>query len=155
MIDFRHRTWASSDRFVPRTFIRPFVRFSQIEASSGIAILVSALIALVVANSPWSDNYFSILETHLRIEFFGFQFEQSVLHLINDGLMTLFFFVVGLEIKREAVLGDLRDPKAAALPDPPGFPTTPFSWGWLRPGTSSSTPPTPESGCSTATFRTT
>lgn len=116
MTDPRHRTWAGSDRFLPRTFIRPFVKFSQMEASSGIAILVAALAALVLANSPWSDTYFALLEEQLRIELFGFRFEHDVLHLINDGLMTIFFFVVGLEIKRESVLGDLRDPKAATLP---------------------------------------
>jgi NhaA family Na+:H+ antiporter len=115
-MEARHQTWATSDRFVPRTFIRPFVKFSQLEASSGIAILVAALIALIIANSPWSETYFSVLEEHLHITFFGWEFEISVLHFINDALMTLFFFVVGLEIKREAVLGDLRDPKAAALP---------------------------------------
>lgn len=112
----RHRTWATSERFVPRTFIRPFVRFSEIEASSGIVLLIAAIAALIWANSPWSESYFSLLETHLTIEFFDFAFDESVLELINDGLMAVFFFVVGLEIKRELVLGDLRDPRAAALP---------------------------------------
>jgi Na+:H+ antiporter, NhaA family len=115
-MDSRHRTWASSERFVPKTFIRPFVRFSQIEASSGIVLLLAAVAALVWANSQWSDTYFTLLEEHLTIQFFGFHFDESVLHLINDGLMAIFFFVVGLEIKRELVLGDLRDPRAAALP---------------------------------------
>jgi Na+:H+ antiporter, NhaA family len=115
-MDSRHRTWATSERFVPKNFIRPFVRFSKIEASSGIVLLLAAVAALVWANSPWSDTYFALLEEHLTIEFFGFHLDESVLHLINDGLMAIFFFVVGLEIKRELVLGDLRDPKAAALP---------------------------------------
>ncbi len=115
-MDSRHRTWATSERFVPKTFIRPFVRFSQIEASSGIILLIAAVVALLWANSAWSDTYFSMLEEHVRIEFFGFHLDESVLHLINDGLMAIFFFVVGLEIKRELVVGDLRDPKAAALP---------------------------------------
>jgi NhaA family Na+:H+ antiporter len=115
-MDSRHRTWASSERFLPKTFIRPFVRFSEIEASSGIVLLVAAVIALIWANSPWSDTYFSILASHLTVDFGGFHIDESVLHLINDGLMAVFFFVVGLEIKRELVLGDLKDPKAAALP---------------------------------------
>ena len=115
-MDRRHTTWASSDRFVPRRFIRPFVRFSTIEASSGIVLLIAAIAALVWANSAYSATYFEILETHITIEFFGFHFDESVQHLINDGLMVIFFFVVGLEIKRELVLGELRDPKAAALP---------------------------------------
>jgi len=112
----RHRTWATSERFVPKTFIRPFVRFSQIEASSGMVLLLAAVAALIWANSPWSETYFSLLEEHVTIELFAFDLDESILHLINDGLMAVFFFVVGLEIKRELVLGDLRDPKAAALP---------------------------------------
>ena len=115
-MDPRHRTWVSSERFVPKVFIRPFARFIEIEAASGIVLLIAAVIAMIWANSAWSDSYFSILEQHLTIEFFDFHFDESVLHLINDGLMTIFFFVVGLEIKRELVLGDLRDPRAAALP---------------------------------------
>jgi len=115
-MDSRHRTWATSERFVPKTFIRPFVRFSQIEASSGILLLIAALAALVWANSGWAETYFSLLDEHLSIELFNFEFDESVLHLINDGLMAIFFFVVGLEIKRELVVGDLQDPKAAALP---------------------------------------
>ena len=116
MYDPRHRTWATSDRFVPRRFVRPFVRFTRIEAASGIVLLVSALVAIVWANSAMSDTYFEILDTHVTIEFGGFHFDESVQHIINDGLMAIFFFVVGMEIKRELVLGDLRDPKAAALP---------------------------------------
>lgn len=115
-MDSRHRTWATSERFVPRTFIRPFVRFSQIEASSGIILLIAAVAALVWANTAWSETYFSLLEEQLTVEFFAFHLDESVLGLINDGLMAVFFFVVGLEIKRELVIGDLRDPRAAALP---------------------------------------
>jgi len=115
-MDPRHRTWATSERFVPKTFIRPFVRFSQIEAASGIVLLAAAIAALIWANSPWSAQYFSLLERHMSLEFFAFHLDESLLHLINDGLMAVFFFVVGLEIKRELVLGDLRDPRAAALP---------------------------------------
>ena len=115
-MDPRHSTWASSDRFVPKTFVRPFVRFSRIEAASGIILLVAAAAAVIWANSSLSETYFSILEERLTIEVFGFHFDESVLEFINDGLMAIFFFVVGLEIKRELVLGDLRDPRAAALP---------------------------------------
>jgi NhaA family Na+:H+ antiporter len=115
-MDPRHRTWATSERFVPKTFIEPVARFTRIEAASGIVLLIAAVVALVWANSGWSETYFSLLEEHLTIEFFSFHLDESVLHLINDGLMAIFFFVVGLEIKRELVLGDLRDPKTAALP---------------------------------------
>jgi len=115
-MDRRHQTWATSERFVPRRFVRPVARFTQIEAASGVVLLVAAVLAIVWANSQWSDTYFRILETPLTVELGGFHLEETVLHLINDGLMAIFFFVVGLEIKRQLVLGDLRDPRAAALP---------------------------------------
>lgn len=116
MIDDRHSTWAGSDRWVPRRFVRPFVRFTRIEAASGLILLLAAVAAIIWANSGWSDTYFEILDEHLTLEFFGFELDESVQHLINDGLMAVFFFVVGLEIKRELVLGDLRDARSAALP---------------------------------------
>ncbi len=115
-MDPRHTTWASSDRWVPRTFVRPLVYFSNIEASSGVVLLVAAIAAIVWANSPWSDAYFSLLDEHFTLEFLGIHLEESLQDLINDGLMAIFFFVVGMEIKRELVVGDLRDPRAAALP---------------------------------------
>ena len=115
-MDRRHQTWATSERFVPRRFVRPVARFTQIEAASGVVLLVAAVLAIIWANSQWSDTYFRILETPLTVELGGFHLEETVLHLINDGLMAIFFFVVGLEIKRQLVLGDLRDPRAAALP---------------------------------------
>ncbi len=114
--DPRHRTWATSDRFVPKRFVRPFVRFTRIEASSGIVLLAAAIAALVWANSAFSEAYFDILDTRLTVEFLDFHLDESVQGIINDGLMAIFFFVVGLEIKRELVVGELRDPKAAALP---------------------------------------
>ena len=116
MIDDRHPTWAGSDRWVPRRFVRPFVRFTRIEAASGIILLIAAVVAIVWANSGWSDTYFELLDEHLTLEFFGIELDESLQHLINDGLMAIFFFVVGLEIKRELVLGDLRDARSAALP---------------------------------------
>ncbi|CAN5798689.1 Na+/H+ antiporter NhaA [soil metagenome] len=111
-----YHTWATSDRLIPKTFVRPFIRFSHVEASSGIVLLVAAIVAILWANSGYSDTYFAILEEHLTITIGNFHFDESVLHLINDGLMAIFFFVVGLEIKREIVLGDLRDRRTAALP---------------------------------------
>jgi NhaA family Na+:H+ antiporter len=111
-----HQTWATSERFIPKAFIRPLLRFGQIEASSGIVLLVAAIVAVIWANSAASDTYHTILDTHLVIELGSFHLDESVLHLINDGLMAVFFFVVGLEIKRELVMGDLQDPKAAVLP---------------------------------------
>lgn len=111
-----YNTWVTSDRFLPKNFVRPFVRFTQIEASSGIVLLVAAVVAVIWANSGFSDTYFRILGERLVITFGSFHLDEPVLYLINDGLMAIFFFVVGLEIKRELVIGDLRDRKAAALP---------------------------------------
>ena len=89
----------------------------EIEAASGIVLVVATIAALVWANSPWSDVYHEILDLHLVLEFGSTHIlDESVEHLINDGLMAIFFFVVGLEIKRELVAGELRDPRAAALP---------------------------------------
>jgi len=111
-----HETWMHSDRYIPRRFVAPVVAFMRAEAGSGIIMLIAAVVAVIWANSTLGDTYFEILETHLKIEFGSFHFDESVEHLINDGLMAIFFFVVGLEIKRELVLGELRDPKAASVP---------------------------------------
>ncbi len=111
-----HKTWMHSDRYVPRRFVAPVAAFMRAEAGSGVIMLIAAVIAVIWANSALGDTYFEILETHLSIELGSFHFDESVEHLINDGLMVIFFFVVGLEIKRELVLGELRDPKAASVP---------------------------------------
>jgi NhaA family Na+:H+ antiporter len=115
-MDRRHQTWASSERFVPQRFVRPFVRFTRIEAASGIVLLAATIAAMVWANSRWSATYFQILETRLIIDFGPIHFDEDLQHVVNDGLMAIFFFVVGLEIKRQVVLGDLSDRKTAALP---------------------------------------
>jgi NhaA family Na+:H+ antiporter len=116
-LDDRHPTWATSNRFMPRTFVRPLLRFTEAEAASGILLLVAAAVALIWANSPWSESYLELFQqTRLELAFGPVHLDESLGQLINDGLMVIFFFVVGLEIKRELVLGDLRDPKAAALP---------------------------------------
>lgn len=115
--DDRHATWAGSERFVPRTFIRPFVRFTRIEAASGIVLLAAAAIALLWANSAWSASYHQVFEeSRVSLGVGPLLLDETLGHFINEGLMAVFFFVVGLEIKRELVVGDLRDPKAAALP---------------------------------------
>jgi Na+:H+ antiporter, NhaA family len=117
LFDERHGTWATSNRFVPRTFVRPFHRFSQIEAASGLALLVATAVALIWANSPLADSYHHLFEeVHLEFSLGPIHLEESLGRFINDGLMAVFFFVVGLEIKRELVLGDLSNPRAAALP---------------------------------------
>ncbi len=110
-------TWIGSDKRLARTIARPVLRFMDVEAAGGIVLVVATIVALIWANSPWSDVYHDILHLKLKIDFGDTHIlEESVEHLINDGLMAIFFFVVGLEIKRELVAGELRDPRAAALP---------------------------------------
>lgn len=110
-------TWIGSDRRLARRLGRPVLKFMEIEAASGIVLVVATIVALVVANSPLRDLYHEILDLHLVIDFGDTHIlDESVEHLINDALMAIFFFVVGLEIKRELVAGELRDPRAAALP---------------------------------------
>jgi len=110
-------TWIGSDRRLARRLGRPVLKFMEIEAASGIVLVVATIVALIVANSPLRDLYHEILDLHLVINFGDTHIlDESVEHLVNDALMAIFFFVVGLEIKRELVAGELRDPRAAALP---------------------------------------
>ena len=94
----------------------PFARFFKIEAAGGIVLLSCALIALGIANSPWAASFASLWQTKVGVTISGFALELSLQHWINDGAMTIFFFVVGLEIKRELVHGELREPRNAVLP---------------------------------------
>jgi len=93
-----------------------FERFLHSEVSGSAVLLACTLIALVWANSPWSDTYFHILHTKIGISWGGATRAISVHHWINDGLMVIFFFVVGLEIKRELLVGRLSSMKKAVLP---------------------------------------
>lgn len=99
-----------------RRWARPFVRFLQIESASGVVLLICTIVALALANSPWAEAFTGFWNTHLSIRVSPWELDESLLHWVNDGLMTIFFFVVGLEIKREIVAGELRDPRKAALP---------------------------------------
>jgi NhaA family Na+:H+ antiporter len=96
--------------------IGPFERFMHVEAAGGIVLLACTAIALVLANSRFSDAYLHVWETPVGFHVGGVRVSHSLHHWINDGLMALFFFVVGLEVKRELVLGELREPQRAALP---------------------------------------
>ncbi|MCQ3805081.1 MAG: Na+/H+ antiporter NhaA [bacterium] len=111
-----HETWIDSNRFVPRRFVRPIQKFMKIEASTGALLLLMAAVAMVWANSPWSDSYFAFWNTPIDVTVGPIHLSETFQIFVNDALMTFFFFVVGLEIKRELVLGRLRDPKAATLP---------------------------------------
>jgi NhaA family Na+:H+ antiporter len=86
------------------------------QASSGIVLVVVAVIALVWANSPWYHSYEELFETHITIGFGRWALNESLHYWINDALMAIFFFVVGLEIKRAVLVGELRSARKAALP---------------------------------------
>jgi len=94
----------------------PLKRFLHVEAASGIMLLAATLIALVMANSPLAERFLAIWQTRLVVGLGGFQMNHSLQHWINDGLMAIFFFVVGLEVKRELVMGELQDLRQAVLP---------------------------------------
>jgi NhaA family Na+:H+ antiporter len=96
--------------------VAPLVRFMHIEAASGLVLLAATIAALAVANSPWGPRYEEFWETPFGLEFGEIDFKLPLVEWINDGLMAIFFFVTGLEVKREIVLGELRELRRAALP---------------------------------------
>src|SRR5688500_15284732 len=110
----------SSGNLCTRRLARPAGRhvqsFLEVESSGGVVLIVAAAIALVWANSPWSGSYADVFHTVVGLEIGSFELREDLRHWVNDGLMAIFFFVVGLEIKRELVAGELQDRRAAALP---------------------------------------
>ena len=95
---------------------KPFKWFFKLEAASGLVLLFSAIIALVISNSELSYLYFSTLEKYIFIGINNFGLKLSIIHWINDALMAIFFFFVTLEIKREFLQGELSNIKQAMLP---------------------------------------
>ncbi|MGZ8379303.1 MAG: Na+/H+ antiporter NhaA [Gemmatirosa sp.] len=94
----------------------PFQRFFSTSAASGLVLLAATAVALVWANSPWADTYHHLWEAPVTIGAPGFGLTLSLHHWVNDGLMAVFFFLVGLEIKREVLVGELASRRTAALP---------------------------------------
>ena len=114
---FQRPTFASSDNSLAKFVARPVLRFIDREVASGVLLLVATAVALFWANSPWGASYESFWHTDIKIVVGSWHFpHMTVGHFVNDGLMALFFFVVGLEIKRELVTGQLNTLRAAALP---------------------------------------
>jgi NhaA family Na+:H+ antiporter len=101
---------------VARLAGQPLERFLRIEAASGIVLLVTAAVALAWANSPWAQSYFALWHTPLGVRLGSFTFERSLEWVVNDGLMVIFFFVVGMEIRREIHHGELSEWRRASLP---------------------------------------
>jgi NhaA family Na+:H+ antiporter len=106
----------------PETFwraprrIRPLLDFLHTESAGGIVLVVAAVVGLVWANSPFSSSFNDLWSTDFTISVAGHGISMDLRHWLNDGLMTFFFFVVGLEIKRELVEGELADKRQAMLP---------------------------------------
>src|SRR5262245_8219181 len=99
-----------------RGLFSPVERFLAVEAASGILLVLAAAAALAWANSPWSASYSALWHTPIGLRIGAFAFERDLHFWINDGLMAVFFFVVGLEIRREIHAGELADLRRAALP---------------------------------------
>jgi NhaA family Na+:H+ antiporter len=96
--------------------VAPLQRFLHVEAAGGVVLLAASAAALALANSPWADAFLGVWKTPVTFAFGAFEMSHSLKHWVSDGAMSIFFFVVGLEVKRELVLGELRDPRRAALP---------------------------------------
>jgi NhaA family Na+:H+ antiporter len=109
-------TWIASDRPLARLIARPVADFLRVEAAGGILLLLATVAALVWANSPWQQSYYDLWTTEALLRVGSFEVSEDLRHWVNDGLMAVFFFVVGLEIKRELVAGDLSTRRDAMLP---------------------------------------
>jgi NhaA family Na+:H+ antiporter len=109
------KTDATDEPLVERV-LRPFQQFVATESAGGIVLLACTVVALVWANSARGDTYFHLWERTFTIGFEGFALTKSLHHWINDGLMVVFFLLVGLEIKREIFVGELSSLKQAMLP---------------------------------------
>ena len=114
---FQRPTFVSSKHTLAKFVARPVLRFIDREVASGVLLLIATAIALTWVNSPWSDSYHDLWHTHIDFSIGSWRFhELNLEEFVNDALMALFFFVVGLEIKRELVTGALNSVRAAALP---------------------------------------
>jgi NhaA family Na+:H+ antiporter len=96
--------------------LSPLQKFIHSETASGIVLIIVTVIALVIANSPLAGPYDDVLHSYISISVGPFTLRETVIHWINDGLMAIFFFLVGLELKREALVGELSSLRQAALP---------------------------------------
>ena len=96
--------------------LAPFQRFASVASAGGIVLVVAAIAAMIWANSPWSHGYHRLWETPVVLGAGAVSVRTTLHHVISDGLMTVFFFLVGLEIKREVLAGELKSRRTAALP---------------------------------------
>jgi NhaA family Na+:H+ antiporter len=111
-----HRSWKIDEATPVTRLVRTFQEFARLEASGGILLIGCMVVAIAWANSPWSASYFHLWHTDPTFGFAGRLLSQPLHFWINDGLMVLFFLLVGLEIKRETLVGELASFRKAALP---------------------------------------
>lgn len=102
-------------QIIKKQLISPIQEFIKDSRSVGIILLACTIISLIIANSSWKDNYVHLMERHVWVPAF-LHLPHSILHWINDGLMAVFFFLVGMEIKRELMIGELSSLKKSSLP---------------------------------------
>ncbi len=103
-------------RILKTKILDPLTDFLDEEVLGGVVLLAAAILALLWANSPWSDSYFELWGSYLKLSLGGIDIDLDLQHWINDLLMAIFFFVVGVEIKRELVVGELKDRRDAVVP---------------------------------------
>ena len=96
--------------------LTPFEEFIHRQTTSGVLLMLCAVAALIIANGPWGEAYQELLDRPFTVGMLGFSLSKSIHHWINEGLMAMFFFVIGLELKREILVGELADPVQALLP---------------------------------------
>lgn len=117
---FQRKRYTSEDANTwERTFgkiLTPFEKFVESSTGSGILLIVLTVVAMVIANSPWNDTYQHFIHEHLVVSFGEWKIDLSLHHWVNDALMAIFFYLVGLEIKHEMMVGELSSVKKAALP---------------------------------------
>jgi NhaA family Na+:H+ antiporter len=106
----------STRQLVANQILKPTQQFFRKEAASSILLIVATIIALTWVNSDIGETYHSVWHTKISFAFGDFRISKTLLHWVNEGLMALFFFTVGLEIKREILVGELASPKKALLP---------------------------------------
>ena len=111
----RHEYIAPWEKAFDRV-LTPLEDFIHRQTTSGILLMLCAVVAIYIANSQWSEAYHHVLVTPFTIGIPGFQLSKTLHHWINDGLMAIFFFVIGLELKREILVGELANIKLAMLP---------------------------------------
>ncbi|MDQ3236635.1 MAG: Na+/H+ antiporter NhaA, partial [Actinomycetota bacterium] len=98
-----------------KRLLSPFEQFVRSESAGGVTLIFASILAFAWANSPWAPGYFALREITFGASFGDWSLEKPLLLWVNDGLMAFFFFLVGLEIKREVLVGELSEPRDAAL----------------------------------------